>query len=396
VLLIINLFNYMDRQVLAALVEPIQKDLHATNEQMGWTATAFLASYMILSPIFGYLADRFSRWLLVAVGVALWSLASGATGLATTFFALIMTRCFVGVGEAAYGPVAPTLLSDLYPVQNRGRTLAFFYMAIPVGSALGYVLGGWAGDLVGWHKTFFLLVPPGMLLAAWSLFMKEPQRGLSDHAPARRPSAHEYLQLATNRSYVLDTLGFSAMTFALGGIGMWMPKFINQQHTAGSLKHIDETFGGIVVLAGLLATFAGGWLGDKFRDRFPGSYFLVCGFGMIVGFPMVLLMLFTPFPLAWVWVFLACFFLFLNTGPANTILANVTHPSIRASAFAINILIIHTFGDAISPVVIGAIADRWSLRTGFMVVSIAMLVGGLIWLMGARYLEEDTKRISPD
>jgi MFS transporter, Spinster family, sphingosine-1-phosphate transporter len=389
-LLVINLFNYVDRQVLAAVLPLIQADLHVSKEMLGWAATAFLVSYMVLSPVFGYLADRMSRWMLVAIGVGLWSLASGGTGLAATFGALILTRCFVGVGEAAYGPVAPTLLSDLYPVSRRGQILSWFYLAIPVGSALGYVLGGAVAQKLGWRWAFWLVVPPGLLLAVLCLFMPDPPRGSADRTVSRRATLHDYLSLLKNRSYVLDTLGLTAMTFATAGIGFWMPTYIDELGTVGSLARINLIFGGIVVVSGFLATLMGGWAGDKLRGRLPGAYFLVCSVGMLIGFPIFLLMLRTPFPMAWILVFLVCFCLFFNTGPGNAILANVTHPSIRATAFAVNILVIHLGGDAISPMLIGTIADRSNLRTGFLAVSATMVLGGLFWLWGAKYLDRDT------
>ena len=180
-LLGINLFNYVDRQVLSAVESKIEDTFHITQAQMGWAATAFLLSYMVISPIFGWLADRMSRWVIVAIGVVVWSLASGGTGLAGTFAVLLITRCFVGVGEAAYGPVAPTILSDLYPVKHRGRILSWFYLAIPVGSALGYVLGGMLYDhFHDWRPAFYAVVPPGILLGVWALFMKDPKPPASD------------------------------------------------------------------------------------------------------------------------------------------------------------------------------------------------------------------------
>src|SRR5260221_11210273 len=156
-LLAINLFNYIDRYILAA-IEPLISDhfFAATDDtamaRTGALATVFMVSYMVLAPLFGWLADRFSRWLIIAFGVALWSLASGASGLAATFTALVVTRVFVGVGEAAYGPAPPTIISALYPVEKRGRQLAFFYVAIPVGSAIGYAFGGAVGQRWGTRR----------------------------------------------------------------------------------------------------------------------------------------------------------------------------------------------------------------------------------------------------
>lgn len=399
-LLMINLFNYVDRQVLAAVEPLIRVHFGVSKAEMGWLATAFLVSYMVVAPVFGWLGDRMSRWLLVAIGVTLWSLASGATGLAHTFILLLITRCFVGVGEAAYGPVAPTIISDMYPVARRGSVLAWFYLAIPVGSALGYVLGGFLGDQFGWRSAFYAVVVPGLLLGAWSMMKRDPKRGGADagataapDAPPRKARLQDYLILLKTRSYVLDCLGMTAMTFAIGGIAFWMPSYIYEfrKDNTLSLGKVNLVFGGITVVAGFLATLAGGWAGDKLRPRFGGSYFLVSAAGLLTGFPLLLGVLYTPFPYAWGFIALAVFCLFFNTGPSNTILANVTHPSMRSTAFAMNILVIHALGDAISPPVMGWISDHYDMNAAFLVVGVMFLLGGLIWLWGARYLKEDTE-----
>ena len=408
-LLAVNLFNYIDRQILAAVEPEIRRDLLPDQNNarffMGLLSSAFLVTYMLTAPVFGWLATRMSRWLIVAVGVVIWSLASGASGLqwgvglTASYWLLFLTRCFVGVGEGAYGPVAPTMISDLYPVRQRGKVLAYFYLAIPVGGALGYAFGEIVKDHLSWHWAFYLVVPPGLLLALWCWLMPEPPRGQADlptnhdeaARPARQAGKRDYFALLENRSYVLNTLGMTAMTFAIGGLAFWMPDYLDERQAAG-LAGLGPrtTFGAITVVSGLLATLLGGLAGDWLRGRFSGSYFLVSGFAMLLGFPMVLGFLWTPFPLAWVFMFLAVFCLFFNTGPTNTILANVTHPAVRASAFAINILVIHALGDVISPPVLGFVSEIWDLDTGFIVVSVLMLIGGLLWLWGSRYLERDT------
>ncbi len=190
-LLCINLFNYIDRYVLAAVEPEIRKafflpgDLNA-QAKTGWLATAFLLSYMVLAPLFGFLADRISRWHIICFGVVVWSLASAGSGLAATFSLLLITRLFVGVGEAAYGPAAPTIISDLFALRIRGRVMSLFYMAIPVGSALGYVLGGWMNAHHGWRSAFLVVMPPGLLLGALCFFMKDPRGAAAKTATRRR------------------------------------------------------------------------------------------------------------------------------------------------------------------------------------------------------------------
>jgi MFS family permease len=420
-LLIINLFNYIDRQVLAAVVPAVREEFFpesATNAgqpgqepahkdqfveaKLGSLQTAFMVTYMLLGLLFGVLADRVSRWWLIGIGVILWSLASGASGWAPTFTILLLTRCFVGVGEAAYGPAAPTIISDLYPVEMRGKVLAWFYAAIPVGSALGYVLGGEVAKATGdWRWAFYLVLPPGLLLGAWCFFMREPPRGQAEtDASARNRKAKwkDYLMLLRTPSYVLDTLGMTAMTFALGGLAFWMPTYIVDVKMAGDprplpekLGEVNTRFGLIIVVSGLFATLLGGIAGDKLRPVYSGSYFLVSGLAMFVGFPMVLLVMAAGSPWYWVFIFLACFCLFFNTGPTNTVLANVTHPAIRSTAFALNIFVIHALGDAVSPAIIGVITSLSSMQVGFIVVSMLILLGGVFWLWGTRYLARDTE-----
>jgi MFS family permease len=402
-LLLINLFNYIDRFVLASTLSPIGAELLPDDpfqkSKMGALATAFLVTYMVLAPIFGWLADRVPRWWIIGGAVIAWSLASGGSGLAHTYEVLLLTRCLVGVGEAAYGPVAPTLIADLFPVERRGRVFAWFYAAIPVGSALGYILGGeMAGKGgPGWRWAFYSVVPPGVLLGLWCFLMREPRRGQTDELgdrPVRRAGLSDYKALLRVRSYVLNTLGMTAMTFAIGALAIWMPTYLKEAGVQGFLGRTPDTvFGAVTALAGLVATLLGGLVGDRLRNRLTGSYFVVSGIAMIVGFPVVLLVLVTPPPWIWIVIFLAEFCLFFNTGPTNTIIANVTHPSIRASAFALNIFVIHALGDAISPPIIGYLADiTGRLTAGFALVSLTVLLGGIVWLWGARFLEEDTRR----
>jgi MFS family permease len=397
VLLAINMFNYIDRQVLAAVEPDVRRDLLAgatdAKAKMGLLSGAFTVVYMVAAPVFGVWAERRSRWWLIGFGVVIWSLASGASGLAATFMALLITRCFVGIGEAAYGPSAPTVISDLYPVQSRGKVLSWFYMAIPVGSALGYALGGQvAQSKLGWRWAFYFVVPPGLILGAVCFFMREVKIGASDRVHKTKAKPRDYLMLVKIPSYVLATLGMAAMTFAIMGVGYWMPEYLEDRNVPGVFGLSPRlVFGAITAVAGLAGTLLGGMAGDALRKKYSGSYFLVSAAGLLVGAPLIVIMLHLPFPLAWFVVFLASFCLFFNTGPSNAILANVTHPAIRATAFAVNILVIHLLGDAISPTVVGWIADRKGIDAGFGFMAVIMLVGGLVWLWGAKYLRVDTE-----
>jgi MFS transporter, Spinster family, sphingosine-1-phosphate transporter len=396
-LLGINLFNYIDRQILAALEPDIREAFFAANDvnamaKTGLLGDAFLVTYMISAPILGFLADRFSRWFVVGTAVILWSLASGASGLAATFGILFITRIFVGIGEGGYGPTAPTILADLFPIATRGRIMAIFCAAIPVGSALGYVLGGSISSHFGWRWAFYLVAPPGLLLGLLCFWQRDP-RDAAHHLAQKssRRRLADYLTLFRTRSYVINCIAQTLMTFAAGGLGYWVSAYLRYRNQSPAFGM--TVFGLITVVAGLISTLLGGIVADKLRPRFAGSYFWVSGIGMVIACPAFIATLYIPFPAAWIAMFFAIFFLFLNTGPSNTALANVSLPAVRATAFAINILVIHALGDVQAFWMLGYIGGHTNMHVAFLFVSGIMLASGLVWLSGVKYLAADTAAV---
>src|SRR5438034_5621051 len=283
-LLGINLFNYIDRQILAALEPDIRASFFATGDVNAMTKTgllgdAFFVTYMISAPILGFLADRISRWVIVGSAVILWSLASGGSGLAATFAILFATRICVGIGEGGYGPAAPTILSDVYPIETRGRVMAIFYTAIPVGSALGYVIGGLIGAHFGWRWAFYLVAPPGLLLGLLCFWQRDP-RVVAHHVVQESPRRRlaDYLRLFRTRSYLINCVAQTLMTFVTGGLGFWVPAYLRYRNQSPDVGM--TIFGLITVVAGLVSTLLGGVIADRFRLRLGGSYFWVFGIGM--------------------------------------------------------------------------------------------------------------------
>ncbi|MFZ1129829.1 MAG: MFS transporter, partial [Terriglobales bacterium] len=260
VLTALNLLNYADRNVLFAVQPLVQDEFHLSNVQLGYLTSAFLGFYMIAAPFVGPLADRYSRKLIIVFGAIFWSGLTLLTAVTHTYTELLIRHTLVGVGEATFVTIAPTFVADLFAEEKRGRILGVFYLAIPVGSAAGYLLGGNLAPHYGWRFPFYIAAAPGFLLAIAVMFLKEPRRGQFDSLAETAERATVF-GLARNPAFLTATLGMAAMTFSLGGIQVWMPQFLfSERHY--SLVRANFLFGIIIVVDGIVAALAGGWLGD--------------------------------------------------------------------------------------------------------------------------------------
>jgi MFS family permease len=392
ILTFINLFNYLDRFVVSALAESLKHSSLALSDfKLGSLMTGFLLVYMVTAPVFGALGDRKARPRLIAFGVGIWSLATALSGLATSYLTLLAARSVVGIGEAAYGTIAPSLLADYFPASRRGRVMAVFFCAIPVGSALGFIVGGLVDAHFGWRVAFFVAGIPGLALAALSLMLRDPPRGGEDAGALAQRSANEahadlratYTRLVRNFPYVLTVLGYAAYTFAVGGLGFWMPAFLERVHHMPR-QEATVSFGEIVVVTGFIGTFAGGWLGDFFSKYSRQAFLWVSALATLIAAPFAWAALATGSSgLYLVSMVVAQLFLFVSTGPVNAAIINLASPAERATAIAVSIFTIHVLGDVLSPPLIGALSDKASLQQAVLVVPVAVLAAGLLWCWAA-------------
>ncbi|HEY6765998.1 MAG TPA: MFS transporter [Candidatus Sulfotelmatobacter sp.] len=379
----LNLLNYADRNVLFAVQPLVQDEFHLTNVQVGYLTSAFLAFYMIAAPFVGPLADRYSRKLIIVLGALFWSGLTLLTAVTHTYTELLIRHTLVGVGEATFVTIAPTFVADLFSENKRGRILGVFYLALPVGSAAGYLLGGNLAPHYGWRFPFYIAAAPGFLLALAVMFLKEPERGRFDTLK-ETPERATVLGLARNPAFLTATLGMAAMTFSLGGIQVWMPKFLySERHY--SLESANFLFGIIIVVDGILAALAGGWLGDYLLPRMKGSYYLVSAASMLLGVPAMIVALFVKGPIMIPAIGVAAFFLLLNTSPLNAAVINSVGGHIRATALAVNIFVIHILGDVPSPTMMGWVADKRSLQMAFVLPVIAMVISSAILFYGMKF-----------
>ncbi|MGD0787457.1 MAG: MFS transporter [Terracidiphilus sp.] len=381
----LNLFNYIDRYILPGEVSLIQHEFHSTDEQMGALTTALFIFYTIAAPLTGWLGDRFRRKPLIIAGAVLWSVATLGTAWVHDYWTLFIRHALVGVGEATFGIFAPAVLADFYPERDRNRILSIFYLAIPVGAALGYLAGGELGTLWGWRAPFFLCAIPGLAIAAlYGWIGREPERGSSDHV---RPTADRatVLGLFRNPAFLTATFGLATLTFAMGGISAWVPTFL-ERFVAMPLNSADRMVGAITVVDGIAGTLVGGWLAQRWLRTNYRALYLLSFWSVALTLPCGALVFFGPRAWTVPALFAAEFFLFLNTGPLNAAIVNSVSAPVRATAISFNLLCIHLFGDLFSPTIIGAISDRAkSLRMGLGATLIFLVISGAILRFGARF-----------
>ncbi len=383
VLTALNLLNYADRNVLFAVQPLVQNEFRLSKAQLGLLTSAFLGFYMVAAPLVGPLADRYSRKLIIAFGAIFWSGLTLLTAVTHTYSELLIRHTLVGIGEATFVTIAPTFVADLFPQEKRGRILGVFYLAIPVGSAAGYLLGGSLAPHHGWRFPFYVAAIPGFLLALAVLLLKEPERGQFDSLK-ETPEQGTILGLSRNPAFLTATLGMAAMTFSLGGIQVWMPQFLySERHY--SLESANFMFGIIIVMDGILAALAGGWLGDYLLRRMKSSYYLISAASMLLGVPFMVVALFVKGRVMVPAIAVAAFFLLFNTAPLNAAVINSVGAHIRATAIAVNIFIIHILGDVPSPAMMGWVADKRSLQAAFVLPVIAMVVSSAILFYGMKF-----------
>ena len=379
----LNLLNYIDRSVLYAVQDLIKAEFHRSDAAFGMLTSVFFIFYMCAAPFMGPLAERFSRKPVIIAGALIWSGATLLTAVTHDFTGLVIRHTLVGVGEASFVILSPTFVADMFPENHRGRVMGIFYLAIPVGTALGYVLGGMMGPTYGWRTPFYVGAAPGVLLAFLLVFVPEPEWGQFD-PHEKRPDRNTLKGLAKNPAFLTATFGMAMMTFALGGLQVWMPTFLHRAH-GYTLGKANQLFGLSTAVNGLVASLSGGWLSDYLLRRTRAAHYLVSAVSLALGIPAMWMALYSDGTRMVVGIFAAEFLLLLNTGPLNAAVINSVGAHVRAMALAVNIFIFHLLGDIPSAWLIGYISDRYSLQAAFLGPVVAIGLSSAILFYGMRF-----------
>src|SRR6266404_3221830 len=405
VLTLMNFLNYIDRQALPAVAPAMQRDLGLTDTELGAMEAALLLSFTILAPLFGRLGDRYSRTRLMATAAVVWSIATGVTAwvdrspvlppalqlhlpffgvlaLSSLALGLCCVRAIVGVAESSYSTITPTLIADYFPLKRRATALGVFQAAIPMGFALGYVLGAVLAYKFGWRLAFMIVGLPGLVVSIFVWKLLEPKRGAHDAAPTQTAASapreswwHTTKQIFMTRDWLLSTAGYTALTFVLGAFATWATLMLARD------KHMSETGAAVVLgvvslVAGAAGTFGGGWIADRVVAKRRNGYFLVCAASSLLGVVPAVIALVTHRPMFFLpAIFFAVVLLFVNNAPFHAILVNSVPPAIRASAMALNIVVIHACGDVISRFGVGKLSDSLAGGNATLIAGLAKLLG---------------------
>ena len=383
----LNFVNYIDRYVLAGVQEQVKGEFHVSDAQLGSLTFWFLMVYMIASPFTGWLGDHFPRKPMIVVAAIFWSTVNLLTGYVKTFSELNFRHAALGLGEASFGIFAPSIIADFYPQDQRNRVLTIFNIAVPVGAAMGFATGGFVGQHYGWRMSFTVSAVPGIIIALLiAFFMAEPKRKEEDKAKVEKQAV---LGLLKNPAYLCAVGGYAMVTFTVGGLSFWMPGFLQR---ANGMGQSDASFvmGAITVAGGLLGTIAGGTIAQRWSKTNPAALYLVPAWSAFAAFFPAAVCFFGPRlfhtkALTIPSLALAIFLVFLGSGPVNAACVNSVTTSVRSTALAGQLFMIHALGDAPSPTIIGAISDHSDLSVGLGATLVTLLAGAGIFFLGARY-----------
>lgn len=390
----LNFLNFIDRAVIAAVLTPMKAELGLSNFEAGLLNTAFLIGYFATSPLFGARADKAARKGLITIGVMVWSAATVASGLATGFWTLLAARIVVGVGEASYAVLAPTIIDDITPFERKGSALSTFYVAIPLGYALGYLLGGQLGQHWGWRNAFLIVGGPGIALALTVLLIAEPPRKLLD---AKARLVDGLRELAAIPLFRRAVLGYCAYTAAVAGFSYWAPDFMLRAFPGElTLAKANSTFGAVLFASGTIGTFLGGWLAnrvlascrvapdephDSRANKLAANGLLrVAATAMAISAPLAAIGFFVPGASGF---FVLSFFvqvcLFATTSPVNATVLSAVPAERRASAMAASLFSIHLFGDLWSAAALGLLLDNLPLKIAMLALPLTFAWSAYIW-----------------
>jgi len=391
VLTAVYVLNFLDRTLIYILFTPIKKELHFTDLQLALLGTtSFVIFYTLLGVPFGRLADRTKRKVIIGIGLAVWSLFSGLTGFASSFWTIFLCRVMVGVGEATLGPAALSLLSDYFPTRMRATVQSIYSSGIAIGGGLAFFLGGWIGQTHGWRWAFYLLGFPGLVLAMLVFALREEPRGRTE-SPAALTGGNDWKLLFRSKPLLFLYAGYAFFALSSNNLGIWGAAFFVRVHHL-SLAVVGMAAGILSIVIGIPAMIFSGYHSDRFSRRFAGGRMAFTALAAAISVPLWLAVLFANnltlvvivnvflYALALMWV-----------GPATADVHDIAGPHLRGLAIGIFFSIVNIVAYGFGGPLIGRLSDVLGvaknpdqMRMSLLVCPIACALGALLLWMGSR------------
>ncbi len=402
-LVVVYVFNFLDRQIVTILAEPIKLELGLSDTQIGlMTGLAFAIFYTVLGIPIARLADRANRVSIISVALVVWSGMTAACGMAQNFLQMLLARIGVGIGEAGCSPPAHSLIADYFPPDKRASALSIYALGIPIGSILGLLAGGWIAEIYGWRAAFFIVGIPGILLAVvFKMMVREPIRGMSDNntsgtATEQPPLGETLRALLSKRTMVHLAMGGALTSFVGYGLGQWMPAFFMRIHGMG-IAETATYFGLVLGVASAIGTFLGGNLADRFRDWDMRVYAWLPAAGVLVAFPFYVVAMLADNPYVAIAILVVPSLLnSLWLGPAFGTIQNLAPTRMRALASAVLLFVLNIIGLGFGPFLVGVFSDLLipfagddSLRWAILLATVAYFWAGAHFLLAARDLKAE-------
>jgi MFS family permease len=375
VLTLINLLNYLDRQVIFPLFGLLKADFGLTDFHLGILGTSFLLIESLAAFPLGVLADRISRKAIISAGVTLWSFASFASGLATSFGALLGIRAFVGIGEASYAPAAVSMITDNFPAETNARVQGIFNVGMLIGGTSGAMIGGMiAYYFNNWRIAFFIVSIPGFILAYIAT-------KIIDKRVVHNETKVPVWSLFKNKAFLWLTLSGTFAAFASGAFIIWGVEFISR-YKDYNIRDAALILGGGMMIACITGVILGSYLADTLHKKYAWGRGIVVALSLIIAAPLMYSGLLDS-SRGTLFLFYFCtgaVFLSVYLGPVTAILHDIVPKQFRATAFGIYALIIHLVGEATAPAIIGIISDHYGLRAGLEFATLFVFIGGICFL----------------
>lgn len=407
VLLVVYVFNFIDRQILSILMEPVRVDLDLSDTQLGFlSGIAFALFYATLGIPIARLADRTSRTGVIAVCLAIWSAMTAVCGLAQNFWHMLIARIGVAVGEAGGSPPSHSLIADYFQEHERATALGIFALGVPIGVMFGLFIGGWANEFFGWRITFMLVGIPGVLLALGVWFtVKEPRKGGADGVvPQRDPEValkDVFAFLWGQRSFRFMSIASAVHAFVGYGIGQWYPAFLIRSHDM-STGEVGTYLALVIGVFGGAGTFLGGYLADRLGARDRRWYMWLPMWATGLATPFYFGIFLAPsYSIVFLFMILPTLLSSFYLGPVFSMTQGLVPPAMRATAAAVLLFVINIIGLGLGPQAAGILSDLLrpmygedSLRYALLILSMFTVVGAALYWFAARWLREDLDRVT--